>query len=203
MKAFLKWIARIVGAALSLVLVVALLPYTTDLVNLILPDVSSAAERTAGELSHSLERSHRLETIRIADEGTVSNDFDIAGIYVGGLTFDYEYSASFGIDLSAVQMIVSGSRITFVLPEPELILDAITISNPQRRTFLVDIKDSDYENFREKERLLCRERYLTGDRSAQLWDATVQAFAETVEPWLNNVDSRLTFEYARSTAEKR
>lgn len=201
MKAFFAWIAKVVGAAIALALVVTLLPYTTDLANLIMPDITSAAERTAGEISRSLSQSRRLETIRVSDEGTVSNDFDIAGVYVGGVKFDYQYNASFGIDLEKVQMIVNGSRITFLLPQPELIMDELIPGNIARREFLVDISDSDYEKMKENEKLICRERYLTGDRSGQLWEATRSAFADTVESWLTSVDSRLTFEYASLTSE--
>lgn len=201
MKAFFAWIAKVVGAAIALALVVTLLPYTTDLANLIMPDITSAAERTAGEISHSLSQSRRLETIRVNDEGTVSNDFDIGGVYVGGVKFDYQYNASFGIDLEKVQMIVNGSRITFLLPQPELIMDELIPSNIARRDFLVNISDSDYEKMKENEKLLCRDRYLTGDRSGQLWEATRSAFADTVESWLTSVDPRLTFEYASLTSE--
>lgn len=199
MKAVFAWIAKVVGAAIALALVVTLLPYTTDLANLIMPDITSAAERTAGEISHSLTQSRRLETIRVSDEGTCSNDFDIAGVYVGGVKFDYQYNASFGIDLEKVQMIVNGSRITFVLPQPELIMDELIPSNIARRDFLVNISDKDYEKIKENEKLHCRERYLTGDRADQLWDAAKAAFAETVESWLTSVDPRLTFEYAAQT----
>lgn len=201
MKAFFAWIAKVVGAAIALALVVTLLPYTTDLANLIMPDITSAAERTAGEISHSLSQSRRLETIRVNDEGTVSNDFDIGGVYVGGVKFDYQYNASFGIDLEKVQMIVNGSRITFLLPQPELIMDELIPGNIARRDFLVNISDSDYEKMKENEKLLCRDRYLTGDRSGQLWEATRSAFADTVESWLTSVDPRLTFEYASLTSE--
>ena len=197
MKAIFAWIAKVVGAAIALVLVITLLPYTTDLANLIMPDITSAAERTAGEISHNLSQSRRLESIRITDEGTCSNDFDVAGVYVGGVKFDYQYNASFGIDLEKVKMIVNGSRITFILPEPELIMDEIIPSNVARRDFLVNISDSDYEKIRLNEKLACRAKYLPGgERADQLWDATKNAFADTIEPWLSMVDSRLTFEYA-------
>lgn len=197
MKAFLTWVAKVIGTAISLVMVVTLLPYTTDLANLIMPDITSAAERTAGELSHSLMQSRRLETIRINDTGVVSNDFDIAGIYVGGVKFDYQYNASFGIDLEKVQMIVNGKKITFVLPQPELIMDELVPSNIARRDILVNISDSDYEKIKENEKLECRKHYLTGgDRANLLWDKTKSEFANMIEPWLTKVDSRLTFEYA-------
>lgn len=196
MKAILRWIARVAGTIIALVMTIVLLPYAGDLVNRVMPDVTSAAERTAAVLSTKMAESTRLETIFITEEGTVEHDLTLAGISVGGVTFDYEYAASFGIDLSRVKMIVSGSRVVLLLPQPELILDSLTPSNVSRRDTLVIISDDDYEALKEKELLICRERYLTGEKSQEIWDSAVKAMQSTIQVWMTEIDERLTFEYA-------
>ncbi|MBE5796376.1 MAG: hypothetical protein E7327_03250 [Clostridiales bacterium] len=196
MKAILRWIAGVIGTIIALAATIVLLPYAGDIVNKIMPDVTSAAERTAGVISSKLSESARLESITVTESGTVNHDLSLAGISVGGVTFDYDYTASFGIDLKRVQMVVSGSKIVFMLPQPELILDDLVPRNISRKDTLVIISDEDYEALLERERLACRARYLSGDRQQELWDATVRVMQSTVEVWLTNVDDRLSFEYA-------
>lgn len=196
MKAILRWIAGVIGTIIALAATIVLLPYAGDIVNKVMPDVTSAAERTAGVISSKLSESARLESITVSESGTVNHDLSLAGISVGGVTFDYDYTASFGIDLKRVQMVVSGSKIVFMLPQPELILDDLVPRNISRKDTLVIISDDDYEALIERERLACRARYLSGDRQQELWDATVRVMQSTVEVWLTNVDDRLSFEYA-------
>ena len=196
MKAILRWIAGVIGTIIALAATIVLLPYAGDIVNKIMPDVTSAAERTAGVISSKLSESARLESITVTESGTVNHDLSLAGISVGGVTFDYDYTASFGIDLKRVQMVVSGSKIVFMLPQPELILDDLVPHNISRKDTLVIISDDDYEALLERERLACRARYLSGDRQQELWDATVRVMQSTIEVWLTNVDDRLSFEYA-------
>ena len=196
MKAILRWIAGVIGTIIALAATIVLLPYAGDIVNKIMPDVTSAAERTAGVISSKLSESARLESITVTESGTVNHDLSLAGISVGGVTFDYDYTASFGIDLKRVQMVVSGSKIVFMLPQPELILDDLVPRNISRKDTLVIISDDDYEALLERERLACRARYLSGDRQQELWDATVRVMQSTIEVWLTNVDDRLSFEYA-------
>lgn len=196
MKAILRWIAGVIGTIIALAATIVLLPYAGDIVNKVMPDVTSAAERTAGVISSKLSESARLESITVSESGTVNHDLSLAGISVGGVTFDYDYTASFGIDLKRVQMVVSGNKIVFMLPQPELILDDLVPRNISRKDTLVIISDDDYEALIERERLACRARYLSGDRQQELWDATVRVMQSTVEVWLTNVDDRLSFEYA-------
>lgn len=196
MKAILKWLAGVVGTVIALVATIALLPYGSDLVNAIMPDVTSAAERTAAVLSSKMVEKTRLESIFVTETGTVNHEFVLYSVSMGNVTFDYEYSASFGIDLSKVQMIVSGGRIVFLLPEPELILDSLDTSNNSVRAPLVHISNEDFNGLVEQERIRCRERYTSGEKRQELWDASVRAMQNTVEMWLTEVDSRLTFEYA-------
>ena len=47
MKTFLRWIARTVGSAISLVLVIVLFPYVSDIAAKLLPDESGSAIRPA------------------------------------------------------------------------------------------------------------------------------------------------------------
>ena len=196
MKAFLGWIAKVLGSAVALVTAIVLLPYAGDLANYIMPDVTSSAERTAAILSSKMTEKTRLESIFVTETGTVKHDLQPLGFSVGGVTFDYTYSASFGIDLSRVKMIVNGSRVVFLLPQPELILDSLDPSNVSRKDTLVFISDDDYEGLVERERIKCRERYLSGANAQQVWDSAVKAMQNSIELWLIEADDRLSFEYA-------
>ena len=54
MKALLKWLGRTVGSALTLVLIIVLLPHASRLMNSILPDLSGAAVTVSATLARNL-----------------------------------------------------------------------------------------------------------------------------------------------------
>ena len=68
MKGALKWLGGIVGSAVTLVLVIVLMPYAGSLADTLLPDVSGLYIRNAAILSQQLEESARLETLVVTGE---------------------------------------------------------------------------------------------------------------------------------------
>lgn len=203
MKAFLRWLGRIIGSALTIVLVIVLFPHISRIVEKLMPNESGAAIKASAILAEKLENSSRLETLTVEADGVLS--YDVRAAFLGSvanINASYQYNASFGIDLKKVSLKVQGNQITFMLPHPELIQDRLTPVAVHRDDFWYPgLSDNDYEQIMEEELSLCRERYLNGEHAETLWQATVAAFEQTISPWLNYVNSNLTFEYKQAEAE--
>ena len=73
MRGFMKWIARTVGTAISLVLVIVLMPYASKLAEQLLPAIDGAAINTSVTLRREMENSARLETVCITEEGVLNS----------------------------------------------------------------------------------------------------------------------------------
>ncbi len=204
MKAFFRWIGRIVASALTIVLAVILFPYASKWAAKLLPDESGAAIKASAVIVSRLENSARLETLRVEEEGVLN--YDIQAAFVGSvanINASYTYEASFGIDLAQVEIRISGNEITFVLPSPEVLQDSLTPAEVYRDDFWYPgFSDQDYEKLLEDERLARRETYLSGEYEDVLWDATVAAFQETIAGWMTNIHGNLSFQYQKALPEE-
>lgn len=201
MKAFFRWLGKIIGSTFTILLVIILFPYMSRITEKLLPDEGASAIKTSMILASKMENSARLETLKVTEDGVLHYDIRAAFIgSVGSVDAAYRYEASFGIDLSKVVMQISGKKIIFTLPQPEIVQDTLTPSEVYHddywyRGFTLD----DYEQLLENERLERRNEYLTGEKKELLWDATLTAFENTLAQWLNNVQSNLTFEYVEAS----
>jgi len=200
MKVFLRWLGRTIGSALTIVLVIVFFPHLSRLAETLMPDESGAAIKASAILGEKLQHSSRLETLTVDAEGVMNYDIQAAFIgSVANINATYKYEASFGIDLKRVVLQREGNVITFLLPPPELIQDALTPSEVYRDDFWYPgFSDNDYEKLMESERLMCRNRYLGGDQSEVLWEATMEAFEQTIASWLQNSSTSLEFHYVRA-----
>lgn len=203
MKAFLRWLAKTVGSAITIVLVIVFFPYVSRFADKFMPDESGAAIKASAILATKLENSARLETLKISEDGVLNYDIRAAFIgSVGSVNVSYKYEASFGIDLRKVTMQATGNTIVITLPQPELIQDTLTPDEVYHDDFWYKgFSFKDYENLLESERLTRRSVYLEGEGKSTLWNATVAAFEETIEPWLKNVNGNLTMRYAEMQNE--
>ncbi len=200
MKAFLRWLAKILGSVITMVLVVVLFPYASRWAAKLLPDESGAAIRASAVLATKLENSARLETVTVEEDGVLH--YDIRAAFIGSVAevnVSYKYEASFGIDLNEVTMQTTDNEIIFTLPQPVLIQDVLTPSEVYQDDFWYKgFTLEDYEKLLESERIARREAYLTGDVNTQLWDATVAAFEKTIAAWLKDVNGNLKLTYLQA-----
>ena len=203
MKSVFRWLARTIGSAVTIVLVIVLFPHVSRLAARLLPDESGAAIRVSAVLSSKLENSARLETLQVAETGVIAYEIKAALIgTVADVSIQYDYNASFGVDLQDVQLHIEGNELVFLLPEPELLQDALTPVNVARNDFWYPgFSDADYQKLLEDERQTRRAHYLSGEGSAELWDATCKAFSDTIAAWMTEIDSSLTFRCERAAAE--
>ena len=203
MKSVFRWMARTIGSAVTIVLVIVLFPHASRLAARLLPDESGAAIRVSAVLSSKLENSARLETLQVAETGVIAYEIKAALIgTVADVSIQYDYNASFGVDLQDVQLRIDGKELIFLLPKPELIQDALTPMDVVRNDFWYPgFSDADYQKLLEDERLTRRAHYLTGEGNAVLWDATLKAFSDTIAAWMTEIDSSLTFRCERAAAE--
>ena len=137
MKRIGKWLLGLITSALTLVLVIVLLPYAAKWVARIMPDESAAAIRASVVLSQKLEQSAKLETLHVTEEGALNYEVKAAFLgTVASINADYTYEGSFGIDLQQVTMTRDGSVLTLTLPAPELLLDALLGTAERGTSFL-------------------------------------------------------------------
>lgn len=197
MKRFLRWIAKIFGSALTIILVIVFFPYISKLAARVLPDESGAAIKASAILATRLDNSARLETLKVEEEGVLNYDINAAFIgTVGNVNVSYVYAASFGIDLSKVIMKVEGDSITFILPQYELLQDSLTPHEVYRNDFWTPgFTDADYAELLEGERIARRAVYLSGENEHLLQEATVEAFEKTIAAWMKEFDANLSFHY--------
>lgn len=198
MKGALKWLGGIVGSAVTLVLVIVLMPYAGSLADTLLPDVSGLYIRNAAILSQQLEESARLETLVVTGEGVMSASVDALFFgTVSTLNADYTYTGSYGIDLEKVQLSLQGNRIIFTLPLPEVLADNIEFGQVYRDGWLdgaVRLDDKEVQELMTAEKEKWRQQYLTGEHAPELQQACLSAFERTILAWMSQANSRLTYE---------
>lgn len=207
MKGILKWLSGVLASAAVLLLVIVLTPYAAGFADVLLPDFSGSQISNAAILSQHLEESSRLETMQVTSEGVISSNINALIIgTVSTVNISYEYTGSYGIDLSKVQLQVRGSKLTFILPEPEVISDNITVLEIYRDGMLdraVRLDDEDVQELLEKEREKNREQNLTGENAQALRISAEKALRDTVGVWLSQTNSRLeySFQWAEPQAQ--
>ncbi len=159
--AFLKWLGKIIGTALTLCLMIVLLPYAFKAAYRLLPDGSKNAVTVSAILSRKMEESARLETNKISDEGVISSSVNALWIgEVQNVVMKYTYEASLGIDLKKVEMSIAGNTLTLKLPKLEILTDSINIKEVERNDFWFPLSESRRRKLMEDEKLKCRQHYL-------------------------------------------
>ena len=198
MKALLKWLGRTVGSALTLVLVIVLLPHASRLMNSILPDLSGAAVTASATLARNLQQSARLETTLVEEEGVLESSTDALFLgQVQKVTVRYTYRASLGIDLSRVQVKVTGHTITLLLPEMEVLSDSLTPADISKDDFWYPLTEERLQTLLTKEQERCRAYYLEEHaQSDQAWADILAALEGTVSQWIALGNDWITIEYA-------
>ena len=174
-----------VGTALSLVLVIIMLPYATKWIGKLLPDGSRNAITVSAVLSRQMEASSRLETAKIEDEGVISSSVDALFIgQVQNVVIQYRYEASMGIDLKKVKMQILGNVLTLELPPVEVLADSLTPLNVERNDFWCPLSEERRLKLLEDERLKCRAHYLEENQeNRDAFDYSVAAMTE----WLDQL----------------
>jgi hypothetical protein len=202
MRLLFRWIAKVISSAMTIVLVIVLLPHGARLIGHIMPDERGAAIKASAIIAARMEESARLETYRVEDEGVLNYDIRAAIIgTVANINVRYKYAGSFGIDLSKVQMQIADNELVFRLPAPEVIQDALTPMESYRDDFWYPgFSDDDYAALLEAERLSCREAHLTGDNGQQLVNVSQRMLESTITAWIQaaNTDVKTRFEQLES-----
>lgn len=198
MKRFLRWLGKIIGSALTIILVITFFPHISRIVKDLLPDASSFGVTSAAILAQKFSSSSRLETYKVQEEGVIDHDFlrVASDTYLANVTIHYDYTASFGIDLSKVEIHLEDNKITLYLPQPELLLDRILPLDTVSDTFWAPhFDENDYQKLLNKECEKRRAYYLSEDNLQMMFDTSVSVLEDTVEKWLGVRAAFLTFTY--------
>ena len=203
MRSFFRWIAKVIGSAMTIVLVIVFLPHAARLIGHIMPDESGAAIKASAIIAARMEESARLETYRVEEEGVLNYDIRAAIIgTVANINVRYKYEGSFGLDLSKVQMQAAGNELIFRLPAPEVIQDALTPMESYRDDFWYPgFSDDDYGKLLEDERLTRREAHLTGDKGQQLEAVSQRMFESTIAAWIQSANANVKIRFDQLESE--
>ncbi len=200
MNGILRFFAKILSSVITIALIIVLFPNLSKIAAKIMPDESGAAIKTSVVLSSNMKESARLETLKVEDNGALV--YEIKPAFVGtvaSVNITYTYEASFGIDLSKVEMHIDRNTITFVLPKPEVMQDCLTPDEINIDKFWYPGYDEkDYESLMQKEQLACRERYLNGDLFETVWESSQQAFENTIAGWMKEMNQKLDLRFERA-----
>lgn len=201
MKRLLRYLARVAGTALTIVLIVVLLPYASRWASSILPDLGGAALNTSILLSHQMQESARLETATVEDEGVLNAS--TSAMFLGtvqNVSIQYVYRASLGIDLRKVEIKVEGSTVTLLLPEIEILSDSLTPVQTVKDDFWYPLTEERRQKLLQDELDKCRERCLTEyATSDEAWQSTVSALSDTVSAWVSTGGVTIRYERMRRT----
>ena len=200
MKKTGKWLLTIISKALVVILVILLLPFTKQLFQLILPDITGEINAQSRILEQKLESSQRLEVTTVEEEGVLEAKTNVI-IFgtVGTTTIRYRYTASLGIDLNEVVLTPDSDRIVFLLPEPLILNDGIEALKIDRKDFFSHAIDKSTETLLDEQKQKCRNQYLTvPEHQEKIWTDTQKAFKETICKWLDPYGERhYRFEFRR------
>ena len=198
MKALLKWLGRTVGSALTLVLVIVLLPHASRLMYTILPDLSGAAVTASATLARNLQQSARLETAIAEEEGVLESGTEALFLgQVQKVIVRYTYRASLGIDLSKVQVKLTGNTVTLLLPDMEVLSDSLTPEEISKDDFWYPLTEERLQTLLNQEQERCRSYYLEEhSQSDQAWADAIAVLESTVSQWITLGNDRFTIEYA-------
>lgn len=201
MKRLLRYLARVAATALTIVLIVVLLPYASRWASSILPDLGGAALNTSILLSHQMQESARLETATVEDEGVLNASTNAMFLgTVQNVTIQYMYRASLGIDLRKVEIKVEGSTVTLLLPEIEILSDSLTPVQTVKDDFWYPLTEERRQKLLQDELDKCRERCLTEyATSDEAWQNTVSALSDTVSAWVSTGGVTIRYERMRRT----
>ena len=199
MKRFGKWLAKRAGTALTLVLVIVLLPYATRIVRSILPEPGGTAIEASIILSEKLQDSARLET-EIRDISGVFNS-KLNALFLGtvqDVTISYDYHASVGIDLAKISYrVINDHLLELQLPMPEVLSDSLSPSSTAKHDFWYPLTESRRDRLIEAEKLSRRQEILTEIADSEdFWERTERALNGTVAQWLSAFGGGLQLRYA-------
>lgn len=198
MKRLMKWLGKLIGSALTLTLVIALLPYASRLLSAMLPDLSGAATTLSATLSRHMQESARLETSAVEEEGVMTSTTDALLLgEVQSVDVRYTYRASLGIDLRKAQLQVSGNTVTLLLPDVEVLSDSLTPEEIVRRDFWYPLTDERLQTLLQQEQERCRAYYLAANEAnEQAWENTISALEHTIGQWIALSSSGVELHYA-------
>ncbi len=201
MKKTGQWLLSLLGKALILLLLIVLLPYAFRFSEKIFPDINGEIQTESMVLMRELQASSRLETATVDEEGVIDSKTSVILLgTVGRTTIYYRYKASIGIDLSKVQMKISGKKITFVIPQLEILQDSIEKTDVHQNNFLSHAIDKNIDSLLSEQLSASRKYYLSqNEHSASVWEDTKQAFEETIAKWISTAgNSSYEFEYQKA-----
>lgn len=201
MKAFLRWISRILATVISVVLIIVLLPHASGWISHLMPDVSGAAVKASVTLAHQMKSSARLETTVVDDEGVLTSTTNAMFLgQVQSVTIQYTYHASLGIDLSRVNMKVQGNTMTFLLPELEVLSDSLTPKEIVKDDFWYPLTDAQRQKLLDDEQAQCREKCLREYAASQeAWQNTEAVLEGIFSVWLGDAAPEISFQFFRAS----
>ena len=136
MKKMISGLLKFLGKAVTLVIVIALLPYVGRFLSTVIPDNSRNMVSSAQIISQKLEAAQFLTTMEVRTTGNlhITDSVIILG-EVQNVDIAYEYTGGFGIDLSKVYVTLNGNKIVVELPSLQAVNGGMRILSETDSTF--------------------------------------------------------------------
>lgn len=201
MKRLFKWLARVVGLALALMLAFSLWPYFRSAVTSLIGkmDYSQAAQT----LTHEMREVGKLTAVEYKDTGVMDAKTDALLLgTIQKVTVPYQYEISLGIDLSLVQIESVQDGLNVYLPDVELISDKLTVTgDAQIEDFWHLMTENRYQAMLDSQALSLREGYINNkDTMDRAYDSAQKALEKFFSGWIK--DSGIRYSFRRLSEER-
>ncbi len=199
-----RWLVRCASLALVITLVGVFYPALSGWLRGWLFDGAVNATLLSSTMTHQLTAVSRLESTTVHEEGQVTATVEAALFgEVQRVTIQYDYDAVIGIDLKKVSVSSEENRVTFRLPEVEILSDSLTPTFVDRQDFWYPLTEKRrmalLEGETERRRAACLEEAAA---SSKVWENTCEALRQLVGQ-LEEVDSRgVVLQFERQETEK-
>ena len=187
----IRFLTRIISAALLITLVIIFLPRLTRLVGRLWPDPARTT-RVSEIIRHELQSTARLEVLTVDDQGVLTSTVQAALIgEVQRVTIEYDYHASIGVDLNQVQVETDGGTISVILPEMEILSDSLTPTKVDRQDFWYPLTEKRRNQLLEEEKEKRNSAALADANSPEIQKEVMETLEKLIQNWIGS-DTWLT-----------
>lgn len=190
-------IIRIVTLALTVALVIALLPYMRGWLAKLLPGLDF--ERTSVLLTHQMEEVGELIADRHTDTGRL---YGKISVFVS-VEAEYTYEIGIGIKLSEVVLTPQENGIQAALPEARVLYDSFTINGDPKFSDPLNLRqfDDPYQRLVEDQHAACRKGYEENQEYMRhAWDTAAEQLRQLFVQW-SGEEFPLTFVHLAAEGE--
>ena len=163
MKLIGKWLLRIVSSAAIMALMVALLPYATNLLGLLFPNPDPIYATTL--LKREMAKVGKLTCMEYKDTGIAAATTE--ALFLGDVqkvSVPYEYVIALGVDLEQVKISATEDSVVLTIPPTQMLYDSFNVTGEaQIEDFWLPLSQSRYQKILDDRAAACQKDILTNE----------------------------------------